>query len=71
MCVFYRKMVGTVLTGAGKVEDEPAAIALHVQAVLATFCLTSVGFSSALQKAKFGGKVTQQQFKDCQRFSVA
>lgn len=56
VCTFYRKMVGMVLTGAGKVEDKPAAMALHVQAVLATLSLTSVGFSSALQKAKFGKK---------------
>lgn len=56
VCAFYRKMVGMVPTGAGKVEDKPAAMALHVHAVLATLSLTSAGFSNALQKAKFGKK---------------
>lgn len=49
-------MVGMVPTGAGKVEDKPAAMALHVHTVLATLSLTSAGFSNALQKAKFGEK---------------
>lgn len=56
VCAFYRKMVEMVPTGAGKVEDKPAAMALHVQAVLATLSLTSAGFSSALQKVEFGKK---------------
>ena len=60
VCVCYRKMVEMVQSGAGKVGAEQgeklAAMAVHVQTVSETLSLISVGFSSALQKAKFGKK---------------
>lgn len=57
LCVCILQKNGGAGSDWGRqVKDKPAAIALHVQAVLATLSHTSVGFSTALQKAKFGKK---------------
>lgn len=56
LCVYFTENGGAGSDWGRQVKDKPAAIAMHIQAVLATLSHTSVGFSTALQKAKFGKK---------------